>query len=98
MAIKKMSLKEKLTYEAKFGLFFANLKIGKNKAIELQQKGFEVIDSKEVKSYPRTHLIRWENACVDCDNVESLDEYSKQYSLAQKLWIISKKSQENPMY
>ena len=98
MAVKKMTLEEKLINQAKFGLFFADLKIGKNKAFELQQNGFEVLDSREVNYYPRTHIIRWENACIDCDNVDSLDEYSKEYSFAQRLWIIAKKSQEPPIH
>lgn len=93
MAILKMTLEEKLKYEAKFGLFFADLKIGKIKANELREEGFNVVDSKEVNYFPRLHHISWKEARVECDDVQKLDENSDEYTLAQKLWIISMKYQ-----
>ncbi len=87
---------ERMESEAEFGLFFTDLKIGKKKAIELREKGLNVTDSKEVKSFPRLHHISWKEAMVECDDVQNLDEKSDKYTLAQKLWIISMKNQPKP--
>ena len=85
-------LEEKLESEAEFGLFFANFKIGLNKANELRSKGLSVTDSKEVNYFPRLHRICWKDAKVECTDVHSLDENSSEYNLAQKLWIITMKN------
>ena len=87
------TVEEKMKSEAYFGLFFADLKIGKTKANELRENGFDVLDSKEAKSFPRFHHISWKNARVECNDVQKLDENSNEYTLAQKLWIISMKNQ-----
>ena len=88
------TIEERLESEAEFGLFFAYLKIGKNKAKELQDKGFEIIDSVEVNYFPRIHLISWQNTTVkECKDVQLLNENDPKYSFAQKLWIISMKNQ-----
>lgn len=87
------TVEERMESEAEFGLFFADLKIGLNKAKELRKKGFSVTDSKEAKHFPRFHHISWKEARVECDDVHKLDEKSDQYTLAQKLWIISMKNQ-----
>lgn len=87
------TVEQRMESEAEFGLFFADLKIGKNKANELREKGFDVLDSKKVNYFPRFHHISWKEAMVACDDVQKLDEKSDQYTLAQKLWIISMKSQ-----
>lgn len=87
------TVEERITSEAEFGLFSADLKIGKKKAFELREKGLKVTDSKEIKSFPRLHHISWKEAMVECRDVNSLDENSDEYSLAQKLWIISMKNQ-----
>lgn len=68
------TVEEKLKSEAEFGLFVANFKIGKTKANELRQNGFEVTDSKEVNYFPRRHWISWKEAKVECEDVMSLDE------------------------
>lgn len=88
------TVEEKLMSEAEFGLFTANFKISKTKASELQENGFEVIDSKEYNYFPRLHRISWKNAMVECkEDVKFLNEKDSEYSLAQKLWIISMKNQ-----
>ena len=87
------TVEERMKSEAEFGLFFADLKIGKNKANELRNEGLNVTDSKEVNYFPRFHHISWKEARVECDNVQKLDESSNEYTLAQKLWIISMKNQ-----
>lgn len=86
-------IEERMISEAEFGLFFAYLKIGLNKAKELREKGCIVTDSKEVNYFPRFHRISWKDAKVECEDVNSLDENSDKYSFAQKLWIISMKNQ-----
>lgn len=87
------TIEERMISEAEFGLFFAYLKIGLNKAKELREKGCIVTDSKEVKSSPRFHRISWKDAKVECKDVNLLDENSDKYTFAQKLWIISMKNQ-----
>lgn len=86
-------VEERMISEAEFGLFFAYLKIGLNKAKELREKGCIVTDSKEVNNFPRFHRISWKDAKVECEDVNSLDENSDKYTFAQKLWIISMKNQ-----
>ena len=86
------TVEERMESEAYWGLFFANLKIGKYKAEELRSKGFTVTDSKEVNFFPRKHHVSWKNAMVECDNVNELDENCEDYSLAQRFWIISMKN------
>ena len=87
------TVEERMESEAEFGLFFADLKIGKNKANELREKGFDVLDSKKVNYFPRFHHISWKDAMVECKNVNLLDENSNEYTFAQQLWIISMKNQ-----
>lgn len=88
------TVEERIESEAEFGLFFANLKIGKNKATELLGKGLVVTDSKESNYFPRLHHISWKDAKVEIkESINTLDEDSKEYTLAQKLWIISMKNQ-----
>lgn len=87
-------LEERMKSEAEFGYFHVYHKIGKNKSEELQKEGFDVKDSKEVKYYPRFHRISWEHAEVRGD-IDSLDENSEEYSLPQKLWIITTKTRKN---
>lgn len=87
------TVEERMLSEAEFGLFFADLKIGKNKANELRKVGCNVIDSKESNYYPRFHHISWKEATVNCEDVNLLDENSNEYTFAQKLWIISMKNQ-----
>ncbi len=87
------TVEEKLKSEAEFGLFVANFKIGKTKAIELRQNGLEVTDLKEFNYFPRTHRISWKKVRVECEDVKSLDENDSKYSFAQKLWILSMKNQ-----
>lgn len=86
-------VEERMISEAEFGLFFAYLKIGLNKAKELREKGCIVTDSKEVNYFPRFHRISWKDAKVECEDVNLLDENSDKYTFAQKLWIISMKNQ-----
>lgn len=90
------TVEERMTSEAEFGLFFADLKIGLNKANVLRSQGLTVTDSKEVNYFPRFHHISWKEAMVECDDVQKLDEKSDEYTLAQKLWIISMKNQPKP--
>lgn len=87
------TIEERLVSEAEFGLFFANFSIGKRAAENLRTKGFEVTDSKEFNYFPRIHNIRWQNAKVECNDVNLLDENSNEYTLAQQLWIIAMKNQ-----
>ena len=87
------TVEEKLYSEAKFGLFFAYQKITKTKAEELRSKGLQVADCNDLRNFPRLHYIVWKNAKVDCEDVFSLDETSDEYTLAQKLWIVSMKNQ-----
>lgn len=87
------TVEERMKSEAEFGLFFAYLKIGLNKAKELREKGCIVTDSKEVNYFPRFHRISWKDAKVECEDVNLLDENSDKYTFAQKLWIISMKNQ-----
>jgi len=87
------TIEERLESEAEFGLFFADFKIGKNKANELREQGCNVLDSKQFNYYPRIHHISWKHAMVECSDVNLLDEKSDKYTLAQKLWIISMKNQ-----
>ena len=87
------TIEERMKSDAYFGLFFADLKIGKTKANELRENGFYVLDSKEAKNFPRFHHISWKNAKVECEDVNLLDENSNEYTFAQKLWIISMKNQ-----
>lgn len=89
-----VTVEKKLEDVAKLGLFFANPTIGKNKAKCLQEEGCEVTDSREFNYYPREHRISWKNAVIKCEDVTKLDENSEEYSLAQKLWIISMKHQK----
>lgn len=89
-------LKETMKSEAEFGLFYAYAKIGKNKAEELREEGFEVEDSKELNYYPRLHRIFWGNAKVEGD-ITTLNEKSEEYTFPQKLWIITTKVQ-NKIY
>lgn len=86
-------VKEKLMSRAKLGLFFATMTISKNIVNYLLEQDCKVIDSKEVNYFPREHHIRWEDAKVECKDVNLLDEKSDEYSLAQRLWIISMKNQ-----
>lgn len=90
------TVEERMRSEADFGLFFANLKIGLNKANSLREQGFEVTDSKEFNYFPRFHRISWRQAKLECEDVELLDENSSEYTFAQKLWIISMKNQPKP--
>lgn len=88
---------ERLISEACFGLFFANMHLTKKQADQLRNAGLVVADLKDKKNYPRLHWISWKNAVVVSDNIESLDiesldENSSDYTLAQKLWIISNKN------
>lgn len=87
------TIEERMASEAEFGLFYAYLKIGKNKANELREKGCNVLDSKEVNYFPRYHHISWKDSMVECKDVNLLDENSDEYTFAQKLWIISMKNQ-----
>lgn len=87
-----VSLEEKLQSEAEFGLFFAHQKITQTKAKNLRDEGLSVTDLHITRSSPRLHYISWKEAKVDCLDVHSLDETSNQYTLAQKLWIISMKN------
>lgn len=87
------TVEERMKSEAEFGLFFADLKIGLNKANELRKQGFNVTDSKEVNYFPRFHHISWKEAKVECDDVNLLDENSNEYTFAQELWITSAKNQ-----
>ena len=87
------TIEQRMESEAEFGLFFADLKIKKNKVNDLRSQGFEVLDSKEIKRFPRFHHISWKNTTVECNDVNLLDEKSDKYTLAQKLWIISMKNQ-----
>lgn len=87
------TIEQRMESEAEFSLFFADFKIGKNKANELRSQGLEVLDLKETNYFPRVHHISWKNAIVDCEDVNLLDEKSENYTLAQKLWIISMKHQ-----
>lgn len=87
------TVEERLMSEAEFGLFTANFKIGKTKAKELKENGFEITDSKEFNYFPRLHRISWKNSVVECEDIKSLNEKDSKYSLAQKLWIISMKNQ-----
>ena len=89
------TVEDKMKSEAEFGLFFADFKIGKNKANELREEGFSVTDSKEVNCFPRLHHISWKKAKVECENVNLLDENSNEYTFAQKLWIISMRNQSD---
>ena len=84
---------ERLYSEAEFGVFFAYQKITKTKANELRTKGLQVADCNDLRNFPRLHYISWKNAKVDCEDVSSLDETSDEYTLAQKLWIVSMKNQ-----
>lgn len=79
--------------EAKSGLFKVTLVIGLNKANSLRKQDLDVIDSNEFNYFPRKHDISWKDAKVDCEDVCLLDENSEQYTLGQKLWIISMKNQ-----
>ena len=88
---------ERLMSEADFGLFYAKVLIGKNKAIDFQNQGFDVLDTKNVNYYPRIHKVSWKKASVECEDVQVLDEKSDEYTLPQKLWIISKKNQPKSM-
>lgn len=87
------TVEEKLYSEAEFGLFFAYQKITKTKANELRTKGLQVADCNNARSFPRLHYISWKNAKVDCEDISSLDEKFDEYTLAQKLWIVSMKNQ-----
>lgn len=87
------TVEERMKSEAEFGLFFAYLKIGLKKSKELQKQGCSIIDSNETNFFPRLHRISWENARVECEDVQKLNEKSDQYTLSQKLWIISMKNQ-----
>lgn len=89
-------LEQRLISEAEFGLFELYAKITLKKALELRTKGFVVTDSHESKGFPRLHKICWKTAGVyvfDYENVHNLDENNKEYSFAQRLWIISEKNQ-----
>ena len=86
-------VEDKLYSEAEFGLFFAYQKITKKKADELRTNGLQVADCNDSRSFPRLHYISWKNAKVNCEDVSSLDEKSDEYTLAQKLWIVSMKNQ-----
>lgn len=90
------SLEERLISEAKFGLFHLYAKITLKKAEELKKQGFVVTDSHETKGFPRLHKISWKCAGVsifDYENINNLNEGNLNYSLAQRLWIISEKNQ-----
>lgn len=90
------SLEERLISEAEFGLFYLYDKITLKKAEELRAQGFVVTDSHENRSSPRLHKICWKCAGVgvfDYEPINSLDENNQNYSLAQRLWIISQKNQ-----
>lgn len=87
-------LNERMKSESEFGLFHIYSKIGKTKAEELREEGFEVIDSKEVNYYPRFHRISWEHATVKGD-IRSLDEKEDVYTFPQKLWITATKAKSN---
>ncbi len=87
------TVEEKLYSEAEFGLFFAYQKMTKSKANELRTNGLQVADCNDARSFPRLHYISWKNAKVDCEDISSLDEKSDEYTLAQKLWIVSMKNQ-----
>ncbi len=90
-----ISLEEQLMSEAEFGLFHFYAKIPLRKAEELRKQGFDVTDSHESKGSPRLHKISWKTAgayLFDYENINDLDENNSNYSLAQKLWIISEKN------
>lgn len=86
-----ITVEERMRSEAEFGLFCGFAKIGKRKAQELRENGFDVRDSKEKKTYPRTHRISWEWSVVDGD-ISELNENSEEYSLAKRFWIIATKA------
>ena len=86
-------VEDKLYSDAEFGLFFAYQKITKTKANELRTEGLDVADCNDARNFPRLHYISWKNAKINCEDVSSLDEKSDKYNLAQKLWIVSMKTQ-----
>ncbi len=89
-------LEQNLREQATFGLFYLYASISKKSVAELQKAGFNVTDSHESKSFPRVHRICWKQAGMytfDYENVHNLDENNPNYSLAEKLWIISEKNQ-----
>lgn len=86
-------LEDRLVSEAEFGLFHSYENITHKKALELRKQGFFVIDSMQMRKFPRLHRIYWGQAIVKCDDVHSLNENDPQYSLPQKLWIIAMKNQ-----
>lgn len=97
----KNNLKQKLIQQADLGLFYLYASISKKVAVELRNKGFSVTDSHESKNFPRLHRICWKQVGVytfDYENIHNLDENNPQYSLAQKLWIISEKNQPSMKY
>lgn len=86
-----ITVEEKMESEAEFGRFYAYVKLTKKKAEELVREHFDVRDSKESKHYPRLHRISWEWNTVEGE-ISALNEKSNEYTLAEKLWIISTKN------
>ena len=88
-------VEEKMFSEAEFGLYNLYYIITLKKAEELREQGFVVTDSKETRNSPRLHKIDWSKACVgkfDYEDVSSLDEKSDEYTLPQKLYIVTYKN------
>lgn len=82
-------LQKKMESEANWGLFCCYEKITLKQARQLRKRGFEVTDSKDSKSTPRTHRISWKDVAIKCENVHALNPNSYCYTTPQKLWIIA---------
>ena len=77
---------------AKNGKFAATVMLSKTLPNYLQMPGFYAEDLKEVTYYSRKHIVSWKDAAVECEDVNLLDETSDEYTLPQKLWILSMKN------
>ena len=82
---------EGMKRQAIFGSFqYRTEKLSKNQIKEFQEAGFKVIIPSEFDC-SKFQTITWRYAKIKCDDIYSLDENDENYSLAQRLWIISKK-------
>ena len=83
---------EKMRKNAVYGCFCMHIKKPTKKEFEeFKKEGFKIISTKYDCSPYRK--LTWQYAKVKCDDISSLDENDEKYSLAQRLWILSKKCQ-----
>lgn len=83
---------ERMYSQAHYGVYYTTVdRLSDEEVKNYQSMGLKVSIPKEYDCAP-WQKVTWRYANVKCDNIFDLDENDSKYSLAQKLWIITKKS------